>query len=434
MNILLLSFEYPHETGFGGIGTYTWYHARALVRLGHRVHVLAGANAPTDLRVEEHDGVVVHRYRADDAQMRRIEGLGARHLWWTRHRLGNAWSFLHGVDRLAERHAFDVIEAPDCGGEAALVAPLRAIPTVVKFHSPARLIMRYYDVRPEDIVFTGLVERMAIEAAVGHTSCSAGAAAQIRDEMDFRRPIEVVANGIDLALFDADETVDVRERHGIPRDVPMVLFSGRMEGRKGIDQCPPIVLRLLERQRVAVVFAGDDLFGYVTRQFQPLLAGRDLRGSVHFLGRVPLADARALARACDVFWMPSRWEGCPYACLEAMAARRAVVASRGAGMPELVVDGDTGLLADLHDAAAQVEALERLLEDPALRGRMGEAARRRIQRHYTDTAIAAQSVDHYRHCLQGAHERPPARGLHGELVDVLGALVGELTTPFPRPV
>ena len=47
MKIALLSFEYPSETGFGGIGTYAWYHARALVKLGHQVHVLAGATAPT---------------------------------------------------------------------------------------------------------------------------------------------------------------------------------------------------------------------------------------------------------------------------------------------------------------------------------------------------------------------------------------------------
>ena len=50
MKIALLSFEYPPETGFGGIGTYTWYQARALVKLGHQVHVLAGATSAAALR------------------------------------------------------------------------------------------------------------------------------------------------------------------------------------------------------------------------------------------------------------------------------------------------------------------------------------------------------------------------------------------------
>ncbi len=70
MRIGLLSFEYPPETGFGGIGSYTWHHARALAALGHEVHVLAGARQATELRETEHDGVCVHRYWAGDTAMR----------------------------------------------------------------------------------------------------------------------------------------------------------------------------------------------------------------------------------------------------------------------------------------------------------------------------------------------------------------------------
>ena len=64
MKIGLLSFEYPPETGFGGIGTYTWYQARALAKLGHEVHVLAGATGETELTTSGHDGVTVHRFRS----------------------------------------------------------------------------------------------------------------------------------------------------------------------------------------------------------------------------------------------------------------------------------------------------------------------------------------------------------------------------------
>ena len=92
LKIGLLSFEYPPETGFGGIGTYTWHHARALVRLGHEVHVLAGARIATPLRSTEHDGVRVHRFWADGPTMRAFESLGTFRLRWTRQRLQNAWS------------------------------------------------------------------------------------------------------------------------------------------------------------------------------------------------------------------------------------------------------------------------------------------------------------------------------------------------------
>ena len=93
MKIALLSFEYPPETGFGGIGSYTWHHARALTALGHEVHVLAGARQATPLRASEHDGVRVFRFRAAGAAMRAFETLGtlgAFRLRWTRQRVQNA--------------------------------------------------------------------------------------------------------------------------------------------------------------------------------------------------------------------------------------------------------------------------------------------------------------------------------------------------------
>ena len=97
MKIALLSFEYPPETGFGGIGTYTWYQARALVKLGHKVHVLAGSTTPCALSTTEHDGVVVHRFRADDLVMK-IAGLfGIRRHYWTRQRIQNAWCMYLGM-------------------------------------------------------------------------------------------------------------------------------------------------------------------------------------------------------------------------------------------------------------------------------------------------------------------------------------------------
>ncbi|MGB3969416.1 MAG: glycosyltransferase family 4 protein, partial [Planctomycetota bacterium] len=424
MRIALLSFEYPPDTGFGGIGTYTWYQARALARLGHDVHVLAGATEPTGtLRHSEHDGVRVHRFRAGGAPMRMLQSLDGPRLWWTKNRLGNAWSFLRGFDQLLERHGFDVVEFPECGGEGALLAPLRDVPAVVKFHSPARLIMGCYDVRAEDMPITSLIERVGIEHARGHLSCSRFAADEIRRAMGFARPIEVVANGIDLSLFDAEEPLDVRAHYGLPKDRQLVLFCGRMESRKGIEVCPPIVTAVLERHDAAFVFAGDDLFGFVEREFKPALAARSLRGSCHFLGRIPLAHARALARQSDVFFMPSRWENCPYACLEAMAASRAVLAARSSGIPELVVDGDSGLLASLDRPDEFVRGLERLLGDRPLRERLGAAARRRIEDHYTDVRIAHRTVDCYRRLLRDpARLARPAPVWHGELVEAIAAV------------
>ena len=91
MKILLISFEFPPETGFGGIGTYTWYQSRALAKLGHEVHVLAGASEPTPLRSVEVDGVQVHRFRSQSKLMRALIAFGDNSLSWTKKRFENAF-------------------------------------------------------------------------------------------------------------------------------------------------------------------------------------------------------------------------------------------------------------------------------------------------------------------------------------------------------
>jgi len=127
MKIALLSFEYPDETGFGGIGTYTWYQARALVKLGHDVHVLAGATGPTPLRMDAHDGVFVHRYRSHGffhhsaTLLKKGKLLNKNKLGWTTNRAENALNMYQAWKMLDREHHFDVVEMPECGADGALI-------------------------------------------------------------------------------------------------------------------------------------------------------------------------------------------------------------------------------------------------------------------------------------------------------------------------
>ncbi len=403
MRIALLSFEYPPETGFGGIGTYTWYHARALVRLGHEVHVLAGATEATPLRRTEHDGVVVHRFRADGPAMRAFGTLGRRKMWWTRNRLENAWSMWHGLRRLRREHRFDVVEMPECGGEGMLLNWLTRERTVVRFHSPAQLIMPFYDVVPADVAWCSRAEAIGIRGATRLTSCSQFLAHQVREELGERRPVAVIPNGIDVGLFDAANQLDFRQRYNLPRDRPIVFFAGRMEPRKGIHVMTDVAVSLLERHDVALVMAGDDLFGHVRDTLQPALTGRALKGSFHHLGKIDQVAVRSGVCQSDVFLLPSLWENCPYSCLEAMAAGRAIVATDQGGMPELLEDGGSGLLAKSGDARSYLAQLDRVLGDGALRERLGRAARERVLARFRDVEVAQSALETYRHSeLAGA--------------------------------
>jgi len=400
MRIALLSFEYPTETGFGGIGTYTWYQARALAKLGHSVHVLAGATAATPLRTSEHDGVSVHRFRSDGPVIKAFDQLGRARLWWTKNRLQNGWSMYRGLATLLDHHAFDIVEMPECGAEGWIINHLSGVRTVVRFHSPARLIMGDYDVRPADITLCSTVERLAMSGADSFTSCSQFLADEVTTKLGVRKPIEVIPNGIDLALFDSEDQIDVRRQFDLPAHRPIILFTGRIEPRKGIELCPEIVGTILERHDVAFVFAGRDLFGYMANTLLPSVQRRQLKGSVHYLGEVQLPVVRSCLRQADMFLLPSLWENCPYSCIEAMAAGKAIVCSDQGGMPELIRHEQNGLLARSGDASSYIDQLDRMIGDRSLRERLGAEARRTVESSLTDVAIATRSVDHYRACLE----------------------------------
>lgn len=401
LRIGLLSFEYPPETGFGGIGSYTWHHARGLAALGHEVHVLAGATAPTPLRSSMDGGVHVHRHWADGPAMRAFASLGAFRLWWTRQRLQNALSMFRGLRVLHRTHPFDVIEMPECGAEGALVTPWLDIPSVVRLHSPARLIMESYDVRRLDIEACSAIEQRALHSASALTSCSRFLADEVADKLGILRAISVVTNGLDLDWFDQSAGADdVFAKYGLPRRAVTIVFTGRLERRKGIHLMPAIARRILERYDASIVLAGADLFGYAASTLLPSLQGLTLRGSLHCLGAVPLGDLRPLVAAADVFLLPSIWENCPYACLEAMAAGKAVVAARQGGMPEIIRHGETGLLATCDDAASFATEVERLVADEALRTRLGRAARAAIEARHRHTTVAAETVELYRQIMR----------------------------------
>lgn len=406
LNIALLSFEYPPETGFGGIGTYTWYQARALAKLGHNVHVLAGATEPTQLRTEDHDGVRVYRFRSKGLLMRSFYLLQKYRLHWTKNRIENAFSMYHVFKTLRRKNKYDLIEMPECGAEGFLINNLTRTKTIIKLHSPSKLIMPYYnhyDLRLADILLCSFVEQIAMRGASAFSSCSRFLAEEANKKLGIQKPIRVIPNGIDLNLFDKTDQVDISRKFDLPRDRLMIFFSGRMEHRKGIHLCKEIAASILERYEVAFVFAGQDLFNYMSHTLLPYLQTKKLRGSVHYLGNLNLTDIRSCLHQTDIFLLPSLWENCPYSCLEAMAAGCAIVSTDHGGMPELIRNDENGMLAHSEDVVSYITCLEQLINNNPLRKRLGNAARRTIEESFTDVYIARKSTDYYLECLNNGN-------------------------------
>jgi len=186
--------------------------------------------------------------------------------------------------------------------------------------------------------------------------------------------ITVIPNGLDLAEFDDAASLEPVAPLPDPRRSPLIGVVGRLEPQKGITHliaAMPQILKLLGDADLWII--GDGPEGPALRK-----QARDERllEHVRFLGY--RSDVPALLKRLDLFVLPSLWEGLPNAALEAMAAARAVVATRVDGTPEAVADNKTGLLVSPRDPRALADAVTRLLTDADLRRRMGAAGRERV--------------------------------------------------------
>ncbi len=145
-------------------------------------------------------------------------------------------------------------------------------------------------------------------------------------------------------------------------------FAGRLTAQKSLE----LALEALERlPEVEQVIAGD---GPERGRLEAETAARGLDGRVRFLGPLPRADVLGMFRAVDAAVCCSSWENLPHTVVEALAAGAPVVATAVGGVPEVVRDGENGVLVPPGDAAALAAAVERLRSDPALRERLAAGA------------------------------------------------------------
>ena len=405
MRIAIFSYEYPPETGFGGIGTYSYYQSRALVKLGHDVHVFAGSTE-NGLTHTERDGLKITRIKREGWFHGSLEGMRGRRAWWAENRLNTGFGAFEAFRHVHDKNPFDFIEAPECGADSMMTSTLLQVPTAIKFHSPARLIMNIYDTPRIDREACAFVEQLGINQAEVLTSCSRFLADEVATKMNEPKPIHVIQNGIDLEMFDHDDGIDVYEKFGLPKDKKLIFFANRMEERKGVHILQEMVQQTLaEYPDIAFVFGGRDLFGYMEKRLLPWVKESGLEDRFFYLGQLDLPSVRACLKAASIFLIPSLWENCPYSCIEAMTAGRAIVSSDCGGMPELIVDRQTGLLAKNGDPDSFVAALKEMIEDDQLAERCGAAARAEVEKRLTDVHIGQQSIDVYQGFLDG---NPPA--------------------------
>jgi glycosyltransferase involved in cell wall biosynthesis len=192
--------------------------------------------------------------------------------------------------------------------------------------------------------------------------------------------VVTIPNGIDLARFEvATDVQGIRRALGLEAGRPLVMQVGRLSAQKDplafVEGAAQVVQACPEAKFVLV---GD---GPLRREVAARVEELGREGWVHLAGWQP--EAFRLMAAADVVTLTSRWEGMPYALLEAMAWSRPVVATAVNGCPEVVADGVTGLLVPPGEPAAWARAVVRLLKDPARAAAMGRQGRGRVEEQFT---------------------------------------------------
>jgi colanic acid/amylovoran biosynthesis glycosyltransferase len=211
--------------------------------------------------------------------------------------------------------------------------------------------------------------------------------------------LHVVRCGIEPAAYDR-----VGEP---PAGRPRVLCVGRLVPEKGQSVLLHAFARLADRG----VDAELELVGYgpAENDLKRLAERLGLANRVIFAGAVGQDAIGAHYEAASVFCLPSFWEGIPVVLMEALACRRPVIATAVAGVRELVREGKTGLLVSPGREDELADALERLLEDPALRRRMGEAGRRYVADCYNIDSSAESLARLFGGVIDAPAAGPPER-------------------------
>jgi glycosyltransferase involved in cell wall biosynthesis len=208
--------------------------------------------------------------------------------------------------------------------------------------------------------------------------------------------VTCIRNGIDLEGKSVQtDRWRTRKDLGIDSETCLIGTVGRLTPVKGIAylfQAARILLRQGANVKVLVVGDGNIRLDLMTQTHD-----LGITPNVEFLGH--REDTDALLLALDIFVLPSLSEGIPMALLEAMAACRAVVASRVGGIPEIVDDGIEGFLVEPMDVDSLAERCRLLIESPDVAKKMGEQGRKRVERDFSATAMADRVALVYKELL-----------------------------------
>jgi starch synthase len=382
--VALLTREYPPDV-YGGAGIHVEYLARELRRRAEvSVHCWG---SPRD-----EPGVTAHEpWMALEDPKPESSALQAMSI-----NLAMA-AAVKGVD-LVHSHTWYA----NFGGHLSKL--MWSIPHVVTTHSLEPLRPWKAEQLGGGYSLSRFCEQTALESADAVIAVSQGMRQDVLTCYPNVNPdrVHVIHNGIDAEVYRPRPSDATLVKLGVDPSRPFALFAGRVTRQKGLPLFLTAAHEIDARYQLVIVASSPDTPEIGAEVAALAERVRSERGDLVWIGRfIPLEDLIHLYTSAAVFVCPSVYEPFGLVNLEAMACETAVVASRVGGIPEIVVEGETGYLIDYDSehveafTSALAGRVNELLSDPELATQMGKAGRERVLRHFGWSAIATRTVELY---------------------------------------
>ncbi len=387
MNICLISQEYPPDTNWGGIATYTQVFAKGLRQMGHSVHVITLATK--NEYITDDNGVVVHRVKPSQnkTMMRIREVLTDAAIIKYHPMLDFSKRVFIEITKISKKEKIDVIESPETCAQAYMTfKSFNNVLKVTRLHTPffwVRFLNKVPDTKYHLIRDYYEREQCALSNVI--TSPTEAMKKIVNQRWNINN-IQVIPNFFEFNNFYNDLNYSIYDKY--LKNHKYILYFGRLEYRKGVHILAKALIYVFEKiKNVKAIFVGND--SVYNRTSMRSLIKKSLvnhHKNVLFLDNMQRNYLFPIIENAELVVLPSLWENFPYACLEAMALGKAVLATSGSGYSEIIDNGIDGILCEPNNPHMLSDYIIDCLTKMDLKS-IGKRAQEKIKRFSTQLIV-----------------------------------------------
>lgn len=381
MKIAFLTCEYPHPKAHfsAGIGTSIFNLSNGLIAQGHEVIIVLYGQDKDEFFSE--NGISFYKIKNV-----KLKGFS----WWlTQKKIQKL------ICSLVDLKKIEIVEVADWTGISSNIK--LNCPLVIKLHGSDTYFC-YLDHRPVKMI-NRLREKRALKKADAWASVSQYVAIMTQKIFGLKNDFKVLPNGIDLEKFSLS-------KHLIPEESQVILYFGSIIRKKGLLELALIFNEVIKlNPHAKLILIGRDTPDAITQnpstwQMMLSLFDEKAKAQVSYLGSVSYSEIKKHIEAATVCVFPSFAEALPVSWLEAMALQKAIVASDIGWATEIIDQGIDGYLVDPKNHEQFAQKINDLLQNQALRIKIGKKARQKVERKFSKEIVAQQNVSFYESVLK----------------------------------